>query len=137
MPRAGRAIAVTMATAVAMTIAAGAVARAAPSPTAVGFAHHLHDRNLVVAGAESLPCARCHAMKRGALVGKPDHAACFGACHGAPPRRGDKPGQRLAVCTACHAEATVVRARRSTFSAISVPPRSDTMSCGSTGPRSR
>jgi c(7)-type cytochrome triheme protein len=90
--------------------AAAGEAVAAPSTRAVGFEHNLHDRDVVVGGGESLPCARCHAMRAGALVGRPDHAACFGACHGPPPRRGDKPGDRLAVCTACHAEAVVVAA---------------------------
>jgi len=80
----------------------------APSRSAVGFEHNLHDRDLVVSGAESLPCTRCHAMKAGALTGKPGHAACFGACHGPAPLRGARPGDRLAICTACHAEAVVL-----------------------------
>jgi c(7)-type cytochrome triheme protein len=100
-----------LALAVGMAIALGAAARgvAAPSPRAVGFDHLLHDRDLAVAGGESLPCARCHAMQGGALVGRPGHAACFGACHGPPPGpRDHTPGDRIAVCTACHAEAVVV-----------------------------
>ena len=64
--------------AVAAVLAVGSAA-AAPSTRAVGFEHNLHDRDLVVSGAESLPCARCHAMAGGALIGKPGHAACFGA----------------------------------------------------------
>jgi c(7)-type cytochrome triheme protein len=91
----------------------GAAARAAPSARAVGFEHNLHDRDVVVAGGERLPCARCHAMKGGALVGKPDHAACFRACHGAPPRRGEPAGDRLAICTGCHAEAALAPDARS------------------------
>lgn len=94
---------------IAGAVAAGAAA-AAPSTKAVGFDHLVHDRDVVVRGGESLACARCHAMKGGALIGKPGHAACFGACHGSPPRRGDRPGDRLAVCTSCHAEAVVVAA---------------------------
>ena len=98
------------AVAIALAVIAGAAGRAtaAPSPRAVGFEHLLHDRDLVVGGGEALACARCHPMRGGALVGVPGHAACFGACHGPPPRRGDKPGDRLAVCTACHAEAALV-----------------------------
>jgi c(7)-type cytochrome triheme protein len=92
---------------VAVAVALAAVASASPATRAVGFDHHLHDRDVVVAGGESLACARCHAMRGGALIGVPDHAACFGACHGAPPRRGDKPGDRVAVCTSCHAEAVL------------------------------
>jgi len=80
----------------------------APSPTAIGFDHLLHDRNVVVSGGESPPCARCHPMQGGALVGRPAHAACFGACHGALPRPGERAGDRLKVCTSCHAEAVVV-----------------------------
>ena len=91
---------------------AAPVAPVAPSPKAIGFEHNLHDRDVVVSGAESLPCARCHAMKNGVLVGKPDHAVCFGACHGPAPRKAagadHRADARLAVCTACHAEATLV-----------------------------
>jgi c(7)-type cytochrome triheme protein len=94
--------------AIAVVIGVAARAAAAPSNQAVGFEHNLHERDVAVRGGEPLPCARCHAMRGRALVGKPDHAACFGACHGAPPHRGDKPGDRLAVCTACHAEAVLV-----------------------------
>ncbi|TMQ21908.1 MAG: hypothetical protein E6J90_00530 [Deltaproteobacteria bacterium] len=101
-------------------LAIAAAARAAPSK-AVGFEHNLHDRDLVVGGGESLPCARCHAMKGGALVGKPGHAACFGACHGPPPRRGDRPGDRLAVCTSCHAE-TVLAAGGAQGYPVHYPP---------------
>lgn len=77
--------------------------------SAVGFDHIVHDRNLVVKGGEALPCGRCHVEKQGKLVGKPGHAACFGSCHGsspAPPKAGAKPtvGDRIKVCTACHAE---------------------------------
>lgn len=101
--------------AIAAGLAIAAAATAAPpappptaNPRATGFEHNLHDRDLVVGGAQSLPCTRCHAIKAGALVGKPGHDACFGACHGAPPRRGDRPGERLAICTSCHAEAVLV-----------------------------
>jgi c(7)-type cytochrome triheme protein len=108
--RRGARLAAIAITAVSASLAAAAPAPApsAPGPPAVGFEHNLHDRDVVVGGGESLPCARCHAMKGGALVGKPGHAACFGACHGPPPRAADKPGDRLAICTACHAEATLV-----------------------------
>lgn len=88
----------------------GGVAGAAPARRAVGFEHNLHARDLAVSGGEPLACARCHAMTAGALVGRPDHASCFGACHGAAPR-GEPPGDRLAVCTACHAEAALAGAR--------------------------
>ncbi len=108
--------------ALAIVLCAG-VAAAAPSKTAVGFEHQLHDRDVVVSGAEAIPCGRCHAMKNGALVGKPDHATCFSAsCHQPAPRRGErfelreddpetKLGQRLRICTSCHAEAALADAR--------------------------
>ena len=95
-------------------------AAAAPGTRALGFEHNLHDRDLVIAGGESLPCARCHPMKAGALVGKPGHAACFGACHGAAPRRREPPGGRLAICTSCHAEAALAPDARA--SPVHYPP---------------
>jgi c(7)-type cytochrome triheme protein len=121
-------VAVLVTALVAAGVAAGApapaapgapVAPVAPGTRAIGFEHNLHDRDVVVSGAESLPCARCHTMRGGALVGKPDHAACFGACHGPPPRRGagSNAGSngRLAICTACHAEATLLAPRPGAF----------------------
>jgi c(7)-type cytochrome triheme protein len=108
----------------AIAISAAVTAGAAPAPPggkAVGFEHQLHDRDLVVSGGDSLPCARCHAMRNGALIGAPDHATCFGGCHGPPPARGARPGDRLAVCTACHAEAALVAAGSRT-AAIHYPP---------------
>ena len=74
------------------------------------FDHNLHDRDIAVSGKESIACTACHTIKNGALVGNPGHAACFGACHGAPPPKpvkGVKPAisadqQRL--CGNCHAE---------------------------------
>ena len=100
--------------AIAIALALGVTAWAAPRTTAVGFDHGLHDRQLVVGGGDSLPCGRCHALANGLLVGKPDHATCFGACHGpAPvaPSRGARLAldpDRLRLCTACHAEAALV-----------------------------
>jgi c(7)-type cytochrome triheme protein len=72
-----------------------------------GFDHIVHDRDLDVKGVGVLPCSRCHEEKNGKLVGKPGHASCFGACHGAPPKapkRGGKLalGDREEVCVACH-----------------------------------
>jgi hypothetical protein len=94
--------------------------QAAPSAQASGFEHRRHDRDLVVGGGESLPCTRCHALRGGILIGKPGHAACFGSCHGPPPR-GGKPGDRLAVCTSCHAEAALAAPGPRGF-AVSYPP---------------
>ena len=75
----------------------------------VGFDHIVHDRNLDVKGMGMLPCARCHVENKGKLVGKPGHAACFGQCHGPPPKppkRGTKVsfGDDWKICGACHAE---------------------------------
>jgi c(7)-type cytochrome triheme protein len=74
-----------------------------------GFDHIVHDRNLDVKGVGVLPCSRCHDERKGKLVGKPGHAACFGDCHGPapkPPKRGAKLalGDRANVCAACHRE---------------------------------
>ncbi|HTR54107.1 MAG TPA: cytochrome c3 family protein [Kofleriaceae bacterium] len=82
-----------------------------PRTTAIGFDHLLHDRQVVVNGGESLACTRCHAAASGRITGRPDHATCFGACHGAAPvapRRGARldtsDADRMRLCTACHAE---------------------------------
>lgn len=100
-----------LAVVLALGCAAGLAAADEPRSTAFGFDHVLHDRNLAVSGAESLPCARCHFEKSGRLFGKPGHAVCFGACHGPTPKapaRGEKLafGDRAKICTSCHAEAT-------------------------------
>ncbi len=55
----------------------------------VGFDHGKHDSVVGVA------CERCHLAKH-----RPDHAACFGECHGPKPKAGDKFAQP--VCLACH-----------------------------------
>jgi predicted CXXCH cytochrome family protein len=95
-------------------LATAATAHAqAPSPAAYGFDHNIHDRDIVVTGKPSLPCERCHAIKLGLVAGKPDHAACFGACHGpAPvtPPRGLPlviDTNRMKLCTTCHSEASL------------------------------
>ncbi|HEX5058258.1 MAG TPA: cytochrome c3 family protein [Kofleriaceae bacterium] len=77
-----------------------------------GFDHIVHDRNLDVKGVGVLPCNKCHVETKGKLVGKPGHAACFGACHGAAPtapKRGAKLvlGDNAQVCTSCHADAVL------------------------------
>lgn len=77
-----------------------------------GFDHIVHDRDLDVKGKPPVPCAQCHVEKKGKLVGKPGHAACFGACHGPPPKppkRGAKLvlGDDARVCTSCHADAVL------------------------------
>lgn len=79
------------------------------------FDHRIHERDLAVSGADDLPCTRCHQQNRGLLVGRPDHASCFGSCHGpAPTRSGVKrgaklviAGERRALCTSCHAPAVL------------------------------
>lgn len=81
-----------------------------PRATPVGFDHLVHDRDLVVGGGEALACVRCHVVRAGRLVGRPDHRVCFGACHGAAPTRPHEPvaADRRRVCTACHAEDALV-----------------------------
>jgi len=80
---------------------------------ALGFDHHAHDGKLDIAAKTPPPCTSCHRMDKGKLVGRPDHASCFGSCHGPEPkapRRGGKIelGDRQKVCESCHAEATLV-----------------------------
>ncbi len=79
--------------------------------TATGFDHASHGRAVAAKGAAEPACAHCHEAK-GKLVARPGHAACFGACHGAPPkapRRNAKldAGDRTKVCSACHAESAL------------------------------
>jgi len=88
------------------------------------FDHHVHDRDVAVSGAEPLLCTRCHAVKAGLLVGRPDHAACFGTCHGAAPGKTHpiKPApEQLRLCTACHTEASLL-APRSKAVGVVFPP---------------
>lgn len=95
-------------------VLAGSIVRAqapvALATTAAGFDHNLHDRDVAVSGGNPIACTACHAQRNGTLVGRPDHGACFGACHGAPPAKVKKgttiqivPEQRR-LCVACHAE---------------------------------
>jgi hypothetical protein len=105
-------VALAAAGALGHALGAAAAPPTGPGAAPTGFDHRLHDRDLVVSGAQSLPCTRCHAARPGGLIGRPDHAACFGACHGPAPRRpgaaaaaSDRAGPRLAICTACHAAA--------------------------------
>ncbi len=94
--------------AIAILVIAGAL-------LALGFDHTFHARDVDVAGKDPIACMHCHASKDGLLVGRPDHRACFGACHGpAPtkPKRGDKlviAPERLALCTSCHTQETLER----------------------------
>ncbi|HUJ63847.1 MAG TPA: cytochrome c3 family protein [Kofleriaceae bacterium] len=108
-----------------LVVLVAAVASADPSPTAVGYDHRGHDRALVLGGGEALPCTRCHALAKGLLVGKPGHASCFGACHGAPPRPPRRGGKlaldRVKVCTACHAEAALIAPYTGTLRAAYPP----------------
>ena len=85
--------------------ASAAPASPAPENRVTGFDHPLHDRDLTAAGRDAVPCARCHVLASGALVRRPGHPACFGACHGPAPRRAEKPGERRTVCAARHGAA--------------------------------
>jgi c(7)-type cytochrome triheme protein len=90
---------------VAVVMALAAIASAAPE-RAIGFDHVVHDGQVTVTGAAAIPCSDCHALgKNGRLRGRPGHAACFGACHGAAPtKKTPRTGDREKVCAACHAE---------------------------------
>ncbi len=99
---------------IALALCAGVAHGDGPRTTAIGFDHTLHTRDVEVSGASEIACARCHDVKAGRLVGRPGHAACFGACHGASPatpRRGTTLAlepDRVKLCTNCHAEAVLV-----------------------------
>jgi len=100
-----------------MTAATALAAPAAPppDPPADGFDHIAHQGRVEAKAIAPPPCARCHAIDRGGrLTGKPDHASCFGACHGKPPPpAATRPyrieEERRAVCVACHRPAMIDR----------------------------
>lgn len=92
-----------------------------------GFDHNLHERDVSVAGRDPIACTNCHAIRNGALIGRPDHAACFGVCHGTLPAK-VKNGAAIAVsaeqkriCVNCHAE-TALAARMGQKLAVPFPP---------------
>jgi c(7)-type cytochrome triheme protein len=92
--------------------------------TAVGFSHTKHGRDVDVSGGAAIACVACHVVRgKGELVGRPDHRACFGACHGpAPVRRGARveAGARARVCAACHAPAALVKADKGSWARLAV-----------------
>lgn len=112
-----------------------------------GFDHAAHARALAASAAPPIACASCHPLMpatatgpSGALGKRPDHAACFGACHGAQPTRQEWPATapppagatapddgaddgpalsaRARTCLTCHAAADLA-ARRF---AVAYPP---------------
>lgn len=95
---------------VVLMLVAGIARADGPRTTAIGFDHTVHARNVDVSGATPIACTRCHEQKAGRLVGRPNHAACFGTCHGPAPKtaRATLEPDRLKLCTNCHAEASLV-----------------------------
>ncbi|MCX5748302.1 MAG: hypothetical protein NT062_38105 [Proteobacteria bacterium] len=93
---------------------ASVAAADAPRQAALGFDHMVHDRTIVISTGAAIPCVRCPVDRGGRLVGRPDHATCFGACHGAPPKAPPTkrpivvPPERAKLCAACHSEASLV-----------------------------
>ncbi|MFT3699355.1 MAG: cytochrome c3 family protein [Kofleriaceae bacterium] len=79
-------------------LALAGVAIAAP---AIGFDHTTHARDVDVAAKPAVECVHCHDQKAGRLIGKPGHAACFGACHGPPPTAKT---ERTKLCANCHGD---------------------------------
>ena len=106
-----------------LAIAATAwIARADQAPSIVrsapiGFDHTAH----AAAARPEIACTRCHRVNAGLVVGKPGHAACFGACHGPQPTRDPVAVERRPLCTPCHAE-TVLAAPRLAKFAVGYPP---------------
>ncbi len=121
-----RAVAVAALTAVALALALASglagPATAQPRTTALGFDHLVHDGRITVLGKPSLACNACHATTAsGALVGRPGHGACIGACHApmAPAAlSGPASEAQLQVCGTCHAPADLANPRP----AVAFPP---------------
>lgn len=113
----------------AVALAAGLVAWVGADDTAqveevdaYGFDHLLHEGKIAVSGGETLACSACHAVTAaGALEGHPNHAACYGACHGDPPAKRIVPrtgrakpypvaADRRRLCENCHSPTALDRA---------------------------
>ncbi|MCG8418992.1 MAG: hypothetical protein MJE77_13730 [Proteobacteria bacterium] len=82
-----------------------------------GFDHFWHEARVAVTGSPEIACTHCHRVDgRAFLSGPPDHATCFGDCHGpAPlPRRPGRPypvpDELHQVCTVCHSPRSLARA---------------------------
>lgn len=72
-----------------------------------GFDHNVHFTKVDVSGQPEIACTACHPQRAGILVGRPDHAACFGKCHGArPAAKETATPERQRVCAACHDDAS-------------------------------
>ena len=97
-----------------------AIAGVAAADQRVGFDHIVHEGRVAVIGRDPIACAACHTVgANGALIGRPDHRACFGACHGAAPTRGAPiDAERAPLCATCHAPSQLA-ARRPT---VAYPP---------------
>ncbi|MDQ3370650.1 MAG: cytochrome c family protein, partial [Myxococcota bacterium] len=123
-----RALALTVLLLGGLAARADAQVARADTPVTLGFDHNVHDRDVVVSGAESLPCTRCHEVRNGVISGKPGHATCFGACHGpAPtlPKRGAALAitpERMELCTSCHLEETVRTGKDRRAFKVAFPP---------------
>lgn len=98
-------------------LSGGGAAAGGAGDQALGFDHVWHEGQVSVAGAPPVACGRCHAMSlAGAIVGRPDHAACYGDCHGAAPARRilGRPysiaDEARRQCQTCHAPAALGRA---------------------------
>src|SRR6266700_620942 len=103
-----------------------AVAPPHAAPAATGFDHYVHDRDLFAGGKDPVPCARCHIERAGHLIGKPDHASCFGTCHGPTPiapARGARIHEpdRIKLCATCHAETALIAPYSGTLT-VGYPP---------------
>ncbi|MEO8704513.1 MAG: hypothetical protein ABI867_30950 [Kofleriaceae bacterium] len=92
----------------------------APRTAPVGFSHAIHATDVAKAQQPELACTRCHSVRNGVLAGRPNHASCFGTCHGAPPGKEPMPPERRALCNPCHAESALVAAKRDA-KALAVP----------------
>ena len=94
-----------------------------PRTAPLGFDHTLHARDVHTAAAPEIACTRCHVVRAGALVGKPGHAACFGACHGPPPTARDPVAPpQLRLCNPCHAETALATPANKRALAVTYPP---------------
>ena len=101
-------LAMTVALTVAVTGAGTGAAFAQPAASphnAFDFDHEVHSQKNQLSGHTEIACAACHALRGGLVRTRPDHAACFGSCHGAAPTRSNGTSRLAAdpkLCGACH-----------------------------------
>ncbi len=88
------------------------------------FDHLGHARALAQSDSPPAPliCGRCHAMSKSGEPRPPDHAACYGKCHGAAPTKKEAAQAFASLVVAPSSSATVAPSQPAAASAASAAP---------------